>query len=382
MFFKPNFIIIGSTGRNTGKTEFACRLINSWSGKSEVIGLKVTTINKNEGKCPRGGDGCGVCSSLVGDYEIIEETALDGNKDTSRMLISGAEKVFWLKVTSTALDKGIDALLNLIPEDVAVVCESNGVRNVLEPGVFLVIKNLKDKTIKPNCARVIRYASKIVEFDNLSWNFPPDRVILKNNTWTVREKATAIVLAGGKSSRMGEDKSLLPIKGQPLIAHIVDQLRDRFDEIIIGANDPEKYAFLKLPVITDIEKDKGPLMGIYSCLKASSNEVNFITACDIPVMNTKLIDDMIQMADGVDMVLPVGDENKYEPMFAVYNKSVIPSAETVLNNNCRRIIGLLNFAKVRFIEFDNSNWYENLNQKADYLKFINAPEKRDCFRDI
>lgn len=382
MIFKPNFIIIGSTGRNTGKTEFACRLINSWSGKSEVVGLKVTTINKHEGKCPRGGDGCGVCSSLVGDYEIIEETGLDGKKDTSRMLVSGAKKVYWLKVSSTALDNGIEALLKLIPDDVAVVCESNGVRNVLEPGIFLVIKNLKDKTIKPNCARVIRYASKIIEFDNMSWNFTPDRVILKNNVWLVREKATAIVLAGGKSSRMGEDKSLLPVNGKPLIAHIVDQLRDRFDEIIIGANDPEKYAFLNLPVVTDIEKDKGPLMGIYSCLKASSNEVNFITACDIPVMNTKLIGDMIQMADGVDMVLPVGNENKYEPLFAIYNKSVIPSAETVLNNNCRRIIGLLNFAKVHFVDFDNSNWYENLNQKSDYLNFIKTPEKRDCFREL
>lgn len=382
MIFKPNFIIIGSTGRNTGKTEFACRLINSWSGKSEVVGLKVTTINKHEGKCPRGGDGCGVCSSLVGDYEIIEETGLDGKKDTSRMLVSGAKKVYWLKVSSTALDNGIEALLKLIPDDVAVVCESNGVRNVLKPGIFLVIKNLKDKTIKPNCARVIRYASKIIEFDNMSWNFTPDRVILKNNVWMVREKATAIVLAGGKSSRMGEDKSLLPVNGKPLIAHIVDQLRDRFDEIIIGANDPEKYAFLNLPVVTDIEKDKGPLMGIYSCLKASSNEVNFITACDIPVMNTKLIGDMIQMADGVDMVLPVGNENKYEPLFAIYNKSVIPSAETVLNNNCRRIIGLLNFAKVHFVDFDNSNWYENLNQKSDYLNFIKTPEKRDCFREL
>ncbi|MBE0637262.1 MAG: molybdenum cofactor guanylyltransferase [Bacteroidales bacterium] len=382
MIPKPSFIIIGSTGRNTGKTEFACRLIKTWSVQQEVYGLKVTTINKKEGKCPRGGEGCGVCSSLVGDFEIIEETGLDGEKDTSRMLVSGAKKVYWLKVSSTALDKGIDALLKLIPDDVAVVCESNGVRNVLEPSIFLVIKNLKDKTIKPNCARVIRYASKIIEFDNMSWNFPPERVILKNNAWMVREKATAIVLAGGKSSRMGEDKSLLPVNGKPLIAHIVDQLRDRFDEIIIGANEPEKYAFLNLRVVTDVEKDKGPLMGIYSCLQASNNAVNFITACDIPVMNTKLISDMIQLADDVDMVLPVGEENHYEPLFAVYNKSVIPSAETVLNNNCRRIIGLLNFAKVRFINFENSNWYENLNQKADYLNFIKVVETRDCYREI
>ncbi|NCU32376.1 MAG: molybdenum cofactor guanylyltransferase, partial [Candidatus Moranbacteria bacterium] len=178
---------------------------------------------------------------------------------------------------------------------------------MLEDGYMMIevqtpclITCVKDKTIKPNCARVIRYADKIIEFDNMSWNFPPDRVIFKNNNWIVKEKATAIVLAGGKSSRMGEDKSLLPVNGRPLIAHIVDQLRDRFDEIIIGANDPEKYAFLNLPVVTDIEKDKGPLMGIYSCLNASTNDVNFVTACDIPVMNTKLISDMLQLVAGVD----------------------------------------------------------------------------------
>lgn len=380
MLTQPNFIIIGSTGRNTGKTEFASRLINKWSANQEVYGLKVTTINKKEGKCPRGGDGCGVCSSLTGDYEIIEETNVDGTKDTSRMLISGAKKVFWLKVSSTALQIGIEALLKIIPEKVAVVCESNGVRNVLKPGIFLVIKNLQDKTIKPNCAQVIRFATKIIEFDNLQWSFTPDRVILKNNQWLIKEKATAIVLAGGKSSRMGTDKSLLPINGKPLIEHIVDQLRDRFDEILIGANHPEKYSFLNLTVVPDLEENKGPLMGILSCLKASGNEVNFVTACDIPVMNTLLISDMIQMTGDVDIVMPVSHDNRYEPLFAVYKKSVIPGAEIVLNNNCRKIIELLNFAKARFIDFDNENWYENLNRKEEYLQFIKTSENRNCYR--
>ncbi len=382
MIKKPNFLIIGSTGRNTGKTEFVCSLIAKYSATQPVIGLKVTTINKKEGKCPRGGEGCGVCGSLTGDYEIIKETSLKGDKDTSRMLVAGAHEVFWLKVSSTALDKGLEALLKVVPEDMPVICESNGLRNVLEPGLFLVIKNLKDSTIKPNCARVIRFATRIIEFDNLSWNFQPDRVILKNSRWIIRNPATAIVLAGGKSSRMGEDKSMLPINGKPLIAHIVDQLKDSFDEIIIGANDPEKYSFLNLPVIHDLEKDRGPLMGIYSCLRASGNERNFTTACDIPTMNIELINNMLQIAEDVDIVMPVGKENHYEPLFSVYNKSVIPIAETVLNNNCRRIIDLLNFAKTRFIDFDNSNWYENLNHKVDYLNFIEGEKSRDCYRDL
>jgi molybdenum cofactor guanylyltransferase len=184
------------------------------------------------------------------------------------------------------------------------------------------------------------------------------------------EKATAVILAGGKSSRMGTDKSMLPVNGRPLITHIADQLRGNFDEVIIGANDPEKYAFTGLPVIPDIEKDKGPLMGIYSCLKASKNDVNFITACDIPVINTQLINKMMLMASDADVVMPVTAEKHFEPLFAIYRKSVVPHAEALLRSNIRKVKALLNVVKVHFVEFDESSWYKNINLRADYLEFI------------
>ncbi|MBN1339956.1 MAG: molybdenum cofactor guanylyltransferase [Bacteroidales bacterium] len=383
MIFRENFIIIGSTGRNTGKTEFACRLIQRYSAQQECYAVKVTSINRVEGKCPRGGDGCGVCSSLKDDFEILEEKTAGKVKDTQRLLASGAKRVFWLKVFTDSLQKGLDALLQYIPDHVPVVVESNRLRNVLEPGLFIVIKNLNDKNVKASCAGVIHLASKIIEFDNMNWNFPPDRIIIKNNAWLIREFATAIVLAGGKSSRMGGmDKSLLPIHGKPMIAQIISQLENHFDEIIVGANDREKYKFLQLPVIPDIAPDKGPLMGILSCLKASSNDVNFITACDIPVMNLKLVHNMIRLSIDYDIVMPVSGESHYEPLYAVYKKNVIPTAEAILKNNGRKIIELFNYSKVRFVDFENSNWYENLNRKDDYMNFIKAKDTTQCYRDL
>lgn len=382
MIKKPEFIVLGSTGRNTGKTEFATRLINRFSKQIKVYGLKVTSIDRDEGFCPRGPESCGVCASLTTDFEIIDESLTNTGKDTARMLNAGAQKVYWLKVDKNYLEKGIKALIEMLPDDAMIVSESNSLRKVLEPGLFIVIKNKKDRTIKESCLQVIGFADKIIEFDNMSWDFSPDRIIIKNNTWRIKENATAIVLAGGKSSRMGgEDKSMLPVNGEPMIQKIVNQLHDSFDEVIIGANDPDKYRFLNCRVIPDLEKEKGPLIGILSCLQASTSELNFITACDIPVMNIKLIQNMINLSGDSDIVMPVKDHDKHEPLYAIYKKSVIPEIEKILRNDGRRIIELLDKAKVKFVDFEAETWYENLNKKEDYFGFIKKVEYRNCQRN-
>lgn len=378
MIKKENYIVVGSTGRNTGKTEFACRLIKQYSNQHKIIGVKVVAIERNDDEsCPRGGKGCGVCTSLNTDYEISEENIIDPSKDTSRMLIAGAHKVYFLKVDKDYLDKGFNALREIIPEDALVIIESNSIRKVLEPGLFIVIKNFEDRAVKESCAEVIDFADKVIEFNNMSWNFEPTRVLIKNNKWIIKEKATAIVLAGGKSSRMGEDKALLPVSGVPLIQHIIQQLDGHFDEILIGANEPKKYSFTNLQVVQDIERDKGPLMGIYSCLQKSTNAINFITACDIPEMNIKLIKSMINLSVNYDIVMPVKVGEKYEPLYAVYRKEVLTKAHQILSVNGSRIIELLNGSKVKLIDFSDQKWYQNINVKDDYFEFIKERDKHD-----
>ncbi len=367
---KPNHIILGSTGRNTGKTEFACHLIRQHAKAGPIYGVKVVCIDPAEGNCPRGGKGCEVCSSLNEDYEITQETEHHPGKDTSRMLMAGAHQVYFLKAKAHALENGLKALLEIIPDDALTICESNSLRKVLEPGLFLVIKNLEEEEIKDSCAEVIGYANKVIHFSNMGWDFNPGRVHIKNNHWVIRENASAIILAGGKSSRMGGvDKSLLPVADKTLISHIVTQLEGHFDEILIGANGPEKYTFLNKRVIPDIESGKGPLMGICSCLKASQNEVNFITACDIPQMNMKLIQHMINISANADMVIPK-NHDKHEPLYAVYKNTVADKAEEILKNNGRRITDLLDHCKAEFVDIDQALWYKNLNTKEAYINYI------------
>ncbi|HBE42736.1 MAG TPA: hypothetical protein DDW27_16335 [Bacteroidales bacterium] len=182
---------------------------------------------------------------------------------------------------------------------------------------------------------------------------------------------TAIVLAGGKNSRMeGVDKSMLPVKGTPMIRYIVNQLESHFREIIIGAGDIEKYSFLNHEVIPDEIEGMGPLMGIYSCLVGSNNDLNFITACDIPDINIDFVKEMLELSAGADIVMPVNDNNDNEPLYAVYRKTIIPAARKLLKEKKLKISGLFEMVNIKFIPFDGRGWYHNLNYRDDYDKFI------------
>ena len=370
MFSRKNIIIIGSSGRNNGKTEFACRLIKKLSLEQNVIGVKITTIKENGEKCPRGEKGCGVCGTLTTPFELSIETNSDSHKDTSRMLKSGAKKVFWLRVLKSCLAEGINELLKNIPNNAIVVCESNSSRLNIEPGLFIIIKNPIENTIKQSCLEVYHYANKIIYFKENNWDFSPDRINYNNGKWYIRENASAVILAGGLSSRMGEDKSMLSIDDQPLISIIADQLKPVFDEVVIGTNDIKKFNFLNLRIIQDIEKNKGPLMGILSCLKSSNSDINFITACDIPLMNLQFIKDMIHIAKDYDIVVPVSAKNKYETLFAVYNKRITGIVEDTIKSNKSRIIEIFDKLNVHFIKFKNRDWYYNLNTKQNYYSFL------------
>ena len=375
MFHVPNMILIGATGRNTGKTEMACRLIKKFISSYTVIALKVTTIKETDGKCPRGGEGCGVCSALDGSYLLTEEGTDNPKKDTGKMRAAGAHKVYWLRVKKECLMKGIETFLKLINNgpDKIIICESNSLRTVVEPGLFLINQNVKESSIKPSCQDVLSHQDHMIQFDSEKFVFDidVDDINYVNNHWYIKENATAIVLAGGSSKRMGQDKSLLFADNLPMIEKIVRQLTGHFREIIIGANDIEKYRFLNLPVVPDLEKGKGPLMGIYSTLLHSKYEINFVVACDIPDLNMDYITELIREAKCHEIVMPTWGDDKFEPLFAVYNKSILDQVKKLLENGERKISLLFESSDVKYLPMpDAGKWYKNLNTMEDYKNYI------------
>ncbi len=382
-------LMIGSASTNVGKTELACALIRKFGKSGNITGIKVTTIKEKNGQCPRGGEGCGVCSSLDGVYCITEETDEGSDKDTARLLAAGASRVFWLRVMKTHLREGLTALLDVIGPDAVSICESNSLRHMVEPGLFLMARKKDSKVWKDSAQEVRKYADRIVVSDGSGFDFDLERIKLTDGKWTMKAQATAVIMAGGGSSRMGTDKSMLPINGKLMIARICEQLRGCFDQILISADEADKFAFLGFEVVPDKVPEQGPLMGIASALEVSASELNFVVACDIPDIDIGCVRKMLAQAieSRADIVIPTTrkrqasktgtrDNRYYEPLFAVYRKSALGAINKVLSSGGHKISDVFALCKVEYIELDSAQWLVNINTMAEYEEFRKKYEQR------
>ncbi|MDF2999935.1 MAG: hypothetical protein K0Q48_54 [Bacillota bacterium] len=163
LIYIKNMILVGATGQNSGKTTFATELIQRWNQEIPILALKITTVNQKHAHCVRGGAGCGACSSPCGEFELTEETDLASGKDTSLLLAAGAHRVYWLKCMKDHLGEAIRQFLSTIPEDALILCESNSLRNVVRPGLFVMLQNSKDSRIKPSAEEVLPKADLMID---------------------------------------------------------------------------------------------------------------------------------------------------------------------------------------------------------------------------
>ncbi len=180
----PSMLMIGSADRNAGKTLFACSVIERLSLGSPIVAIKVTAVDAAHSGCPRGGDGCGVCSSLDGPYDITEETDPTLDKDTARMLAAGAKRVFWLRVLKSHLAEGINALMEVTGPSAPLVCESNTLRLAAQPGLFLMLKNQNCEKYKASAQKVAPFADRVITFDGQTFDISPNDIKLISGKWT------------------------------------------------------------------------------------------------------------------------------------------------------------------------------------------------------
>ncbi|NOQ71088.1 MAG: NTP transferase domain-containing protein [Crocinitomix sp.] len=176
---------------------------------------------------------------------------------------------------------------------------------------------------------------------------------------------TAIILAGGKSSRMGQDKGLMLLDGKPMIQYIIDTVQPIANNIIIIANNKayEKFGF---PVYGDLVKDKGPVGGIVTGLSASTTDLNWVISCDTPFVSQELLEMLMLNMDQFDAVIPTY-ENRTHPLIACYNKSALPVFKKALHLNELKIMTLISKLHAKIMnanQFDVLN-FKNLNSKED-----------------
>jgi molybdopterin-guanine dinucleotide biosynthesis protein len=183
---QPNMLLIGAAKSNSGKTTFATQLIERLKEKHLIIGIKITTIHEKDGKCHKGELSCGACCSFKGHFLIHEEEGDEENKDTTRLLQSGAQRVFWIRAHRAYMSEAIAALLEKLKSeagDAMLICESNSLRNVLEPGLFLMVKRRESSEFKPSAEVVKGLADRIVNFDGERFDIDPDSIQISGNTW-------------------------------------------------------------------------------------------------------------------------------------------------------------------------------------------------------
>lgn len=162
----PRVLLIGSAGRNSGKTTLACNLINRYNTSENIYALKIISIEKANSGCQRGGKGCGICTSLSGKYELIEEDAKNIYKDTSKMLIAGASKSFLLKTLKNSIEEAFCEFVKLVPDDAIIIVESNSLRKFVVPGLFVFADN-NQKQMKQSAKEVYKYADLFLNSSNL-----------------------------------------------------------------------------------------------------------------------------------------------------------------------------------------------------------------------
>lgn len=191
----------------------------------------------------------------------------------------------------------------------------------------------------------------------------------------VRKKAdvTGIILAGGKSSRMGKNKALLEIGGERIIDKAVSLFKSLFKEVILVTNTPEEYAGLDVKVVTDIFPGKGSLGGIYTGMVYASCDYSFVVSCDMPFLKRELIEYLIDIKDGFDVVVP-RLRTGHEPLHAAYSKECLKPIEALIKKDDLRIIGF--YPKVRVKEvledelapfISEPSPFININTPGDYL---------------
>ncbi len=134
----PNMVLVGSFGRNDGKTTLACRLVRHLSRTRPVVGLKVISVAEKHGQCQHGAAGCGLCTSFQGDFRLAEDDGSAPGKDTALLKATGAQRAFLLSSLAHALPEALAAFLAKVPQNAVVVCESNSLRTVAKPGVFFM----------------------------------------------------------------------------------------------------------------------------------------------------------------------------------------------------------------------------------------------------
>ena len=191
---------------------------------------------------------------------------------------------------------------------------------------------------------------------------------------------TGVILAGGKSRRMGENKAFLRLGSDTLIGHVIKGMKSIADELLLITNKPDEYAQLDIKMHHDIIQNVGTLGGIHSGLTNASHETVICVGCDSPFLNPNLLNYLVSVLGKYDAVMPTtkkeSDTQKtLQTLCAVYSKQCIPIIEDMLKQSELRVHALQEHANVLSVHPEKWKLYDpdglsffNINTPEDYIQ--------------
>ena len=175
------------------------------------------------------------------------------------------------------------------------------------------------------------------------------------------------VLAGGRSSRMGRDKALLPFRGGALVESVAGAVLEAAGSAILVGH-PNSYAALGFPVIPDLYPGEGPLGGILTALAYSGAAWNLVVACDMPALDADFLRGLLDRAARAraDALLPAGPSGRLEPLCAVYHARSRPALERAFAAGTRKIATALEAVRVARCDVAEAAPFHNVNTPEDW----------------
>lgn len=184
---------------------------------------------------------------------------------------------------------------------------------------------------------------------------------------------TGVILAGGKSTRMGKDKGLLLIKGKPMVQYVIDALLQITPNIMIISNN-EDYNKFGLQVYPDLIKDKGPVGGIYTALAVSNTNINLCVSCDTPFVEKELLNLLVEKSLNYAVTISKSNE-RIHPLIGVYKKEGLSCFKSHLDKGQLKLIKVIddmtnNVLNANDYKIADIN-YTNVNTLIDLKKIEN-----------
>lgn len=188
-----------------------------------------------------------------------------------------------------------------------------------------------------------------------------------------KKNITGIILAGGKSSRIGSDKGFLLLNNKTFIQHIIEAMQPLVDEVIIVSNNAD-YDIYNLKRVDDLIKNAGPLAGVYTGLHHSNTENNLVLSCDVPLINTDTLKKLTDNIEGNVDVIQLESNSKTMPLIALYKKHCESRFLKLLQQGERRLRFAVKQCNVKTIVLNKEleKFTANVNTLNNLKEITNA----------